>query len=99
MNDVSRWLSIVGIGEDGVDGLSAKAATLIGDAELVVGGRRHLNLARTLIRGESMAWPSPMGDALAGILARRPTPVPVLASADPFCFGVGPRLLPLVPQG
>jgi precorrin-6B C5,15-methyltransferase / cobalt-precorrin-6B C5,C15-methyltransferase len=97
MNDVPRWLSIVGIGEDGVDGLSARAATLIGNAKLVVGGQRHLNLARTLIRGESMAWPSPMGDALPGILARRPAPVTVLASGDPFCFGVGPILAAHVP--
>ena len=41
-----RWLSIVGIGEDGVDGLSAAARGLIGAAEIVFGGRRHLALRR-----------------------------------------------------
>ena len=40
-----RWLSIVGIGEDGVEGLSAIARQLIHSAELVVGGARHLELA------------------------------------------------------
>src|SRR5450432_3357899 len=37
-----RWLSIVGIGEDGVDGLNPLARRLIGDAEIVFGGKRHL---------------------------------------------------------
>src|ERR1700704_4568444 len=36
------WLSIVGIGEDGLDGLSAAARELLGCAELVAGGHRHL---------------------------------------------------------
>src|SRR5215469_17156806 len=53
------WLSIVGIGEDGVDSLSAAARGLISGAEIVYGGRRHLALAAPLIRGAARAWPSP----------------------------------------
>src|ERR1700722_11971188 len=34
-----RWLSIVGIGEDGIDGLNAVARGLIGGAEMVFGGK------------------------------------------------------------
>src|SRR5258705_3450530 len=45
-----RWLSIVGIGEDGVDGLAPVARGLIADAEVVFGGKRHPALAGTLIR-------------------------------------------------
>ena len=41
----SRWLAILGIGEDGVDGLAPAARALIGHAELVVGAARHLALA------------------------------------------------------
>jgi precorrin-6B C5,15-methyltransferase / cobalt-precorrin-6B C5,C15-methyltransferase len=40
-----RWLSIVGIGEDGVAGLKPAARGLIEAAEIVFGGRRHLTLA------------------------------------------------------
>ena len=58
-----RWLSIVGIGENGVDGLSAAARALIGGAEIVFGGRRHLALAAPLIRGAARAWPSPFDSA------------------------------------
>ena len=54
-----RWLSIIGIGEDGVEGLCSVARQLIGSAELVVGGARHLALAGDLIRGRRLAWPSP----------------------------------------
>ncbi|HEY2133252.1 MAG TPA: precorrin-6y C5,15-methyltransferase (decarboxylating) subunit CbiE [Acetobacteraceae bacterium] len=97
MNAVPRWLSILGIGEDGVDGLSARAAKLIGEADLVVGGKRHLALVKPLIRNEIMPWPNPIRDALPAILARRPGPVAVLASGDPFSFGVGTLLAARVP--
>ena len=91
-----RWLSIVGIGEDGVAGLTPIARRLIEDAELVVGGTRHLALAGALVRGERLAWPSPMDAAFAQILSRRGRPVTVLASGDPFHFGVGKQLAGLV---
>src|SRR5262245_7900332 len=62
-----RWLSIVGIGEDGIGGLSPVARQLLSDAELVVGGKRHLGLADRLIRGRRLAWPSPIGEAMPEI--------------------------------
>lgn len=92
-----RWLSIVGIGEDGVEGLSSVARRLIGSAELVVGGARHLELAGDLICGRRLAWPSPMNDAFGEIKRHRGRPVAVLASGDPFHFGVGKQLAAFVP--
>jgi len=86
---MTPWLAILGIGEDGVEGLSQAARARVSGAELVVGGARHLALAAPLIRGETMAWPSPLADAIPSILARRGRPTAVLASGDPFCFGVG----------
>jgi precorrin-6Y C5,15-methyltransferase (decarboxylating) len=84
-----RWLSIVGIGEEGAEGLSAAARTLVGAAEIVFGGRRHLALAAPLIRGAARPWPSPFDGAAAEVLAHRGRPVCVLASGDPFHYGVG----------
>ena len=84
-----RWLSIVGIGEDGIEGLSAAARTLIGAAEIVFGGRRHLGLAAPLIRGAARPWPSPFDGAAEEVYRHRGRPVCVLASGDPFHFGVG----------
>ncbi len=95
-NTSSRWLSIVGIGQDGAGGLSALAKSLVSSAELVVGGARHLELAAQLIKGERLPWPSPLHNAFPEILARRGRPVVVLASGDPFNFGVGKQIASLV---
>jgi precorrin-6Y C5,15-methyltransferase (decarboxylating) len=84
-----RWLSIVGIGEDGVDGLSAAARGLISGAEIVFGGRRHLALAAPLILGAARAWPSPFEGAADEVSRHRGRQVCVLASGDPFHYGVG----------
>lgn len=91
-----RWLSIVGIGEDGAAGLTPLAKSLVESAELVVGGTRHLALAGKLIRGETLAWPSPLDGAFPEILRRRGRSVAVLATGDPFNFGVGKQLAGLV---
>jgi precorrin-6B C5,15-methyltransferase / cobalt-precorrin-6B C5,C15-methyltransferase len=92
-----RWLSIIGIGEDGAEGLSSVARRLITAAELVVGGARHLELADDLIRGRRLAWPSPMSDAFGEVKRYRGRSVTVLASGDPFHFGVGKQLAAFVP--
>jgi precorrin-6B C5,15-methyltransferase / cobalt-precorrin-6B C5,C15-methyltransferase len=88
---MTPWLSIIGIGEDGTNGLSATAKRLLAQAELIVGGRRHLDLAGS-VQGQSLVWPSPLTDAFPSILARRGRPVAVLASGDPFFYGVGSTL-------
>ncbi len=84
-----RWLSIVGIGEDGIEGLSAVARGLVSSAEIVFGGKRHLALAAALIRGAARPWPSPFEDGVAQVLAQRGRQVCVLASGDPYHYGIG----------
>jgi precorrin-6B C5,15-methyltransferase / cobalt-precorrin-6B C5,C15-methyltransferase len=86
-----RWLAVVGIGEDGIDGLTPAARRLIAQAAFVVGGKRHLALAGPL-KAETMIWPSPIENALDAIEAHRGRSVCVLASGDPFFFGVGAML-------
>jgi precorrin-6Y C5,15-methyltransferase (decarboxylating) len=98
MSDLTRWLAIVGIGEDGLDGLTPAARRLITQAELLVGGHRHLGLVGDR-PGEKLAWPSPMQEAFPAILARRGRPVTVLASGDPFLYGVGSVLARHVDPG
>jgi len=88
-----RWLSIVGIGEDGVEGLSATGRGLISAAQIVFGARRHLALAASLIRGAARPWPSPFDGAADEVLQHRGHQVCVLASGDPFHFGVGAVLV------
>ncbi len=88
---------MVGIGEDGVEGLSSTARALVTAAELVVGGARHLALAASLIRGETLAWPTPMAAGLESVMARRGRAVVVLASGDPFDHGIGVQISMRVP--
>src|SRR5262245_3627615 len=87
-----RWLSIVGIGEDGIAGLSPVARDLIAGAEIVFGGERHLRLAASLVRGAARPWPSPFGRAVEDVVAECPRQVCVLASGDPFHYGIGALL-------
>lgn len=86
------WLSIIGIGEDGVDGLSPVARQLIASAQLVIGGERHLKLAHDLIKGRRQAWPRPIEAAIPQIVAMRGAHVAILASGDPNHFGIGKQI-------
>lgn len=86
------WLTIVGIGEDGLAGLGDEAKAALAAADLVFGGARHLELAGAAIRGERHAWLSPFERSVEAVSAARGRPVAVLASGDPFFFGVGVTL-------
>ncbi len=90
------WLTILGIGEDGRAGLSPAALAALDAAEFVFGGERHLALAGPL-RAETSSWPSPFADAYPAILARRGRPTCILATGDPFHYGIGAEIARLVP--
>lgn len=82
------WLTIVGIGEDGLAGLSEASRNALARAETVFGGERHLRLAR--VDGHGQPWPVPFDSAC--VLSRRGRPTVVLASGDPFWHGAGGSL-------
>jgi precorrin-6B C5,15-methyltransferase / cobalt-precorrin-6B C5,C15-methyltransferase len=82
------WLTIIGIGEDGLAGLSEASRNALDRAETVFGGERHLELAR--IDGRGKPWPVPFDAAC--VLSRRGRPTAVLASGDPFWHGAGGSL-------
>jgi len=82
------WLTIIGIGEDGLAGLSDASRKALREAELVFGGERHLQLAEIGRRGRP--WPVPFD--VAPVLSCRGRPTAVLASGDPFWHGAGGSL-------
>ena len=84
----SPWLSIVGIGEDGLDGLSEVARKLLAQADLIVGGRRHLALIASLGR-PTLEWEVPFAASIPRLLAHRGKRVVALCSGDPFWYGAG----------
>jgi precorrin-6Y C5,15-methyltransferase (decarboxylating) len=81
-------LTIIGIGEDGLAGLSEASRNALDRAEIVFGGERHLKLAA--VDGRGKPWPVPF-DASC-VLAKRGRPTAVLASGDPFWHGAGATL-------
>lgn len=82
------WLTIIGIGEDGLAGLSEASRKALSSAETVFGGERHLALADVGSRGRP--WPVPFDADI--VLSCRGRPTAVLASGDPFWYGAGTSL-------
>ncbi|MEX2648644.1 MAG: precorrin-6y C5,15-methyltransferase (decarboxylating) subunit CbiE [Alphaproteobacteria bacterium] len=89
---MTPWLAVVGIGEDGLDGLAPAARALIVGAETLVGGARHLALAGPRGGVETLTWEAPLGRTLDAIAQRRGCGVTVLATGDPMWFGIGVAL-------
>src|SRR5579863_10171767 len=89
---MTRWLSVIGIGEDGLPGLSPAARTLVETAETLIGGARHLAMVPPG-PAERLTWRQPLGLTIADIEARRDTRLAVLASGDPLWYGVAVVLL------
>ncbi|RMD48844.1 MAG: precorrin-6y C5,15-methyltransferase (decarboxylating) subunit CbiE [Alphaproteobacteria bacterium] len=85
------WLQVIGIGEDGLEGLRPAARAALAAAEVVLGARRHHEKLGPL-EAERIEWPSPF-DALIGRLrAMRGRRVAVLATGDPLWYSVGAKL-------
>ena len=92
---MTAWLTLVGIGEDGYAGLGEAARAALGQARCIVGAARQLALLPADLPGAHELWPSPF--SLEPVLARRGTPVCVLASGDPLFYGVGASLARQLP--
>ncbi|HSK38703.1 MAG TPA: precorrin-6y C5,15-methyltransferase (decarboxylating) subunit CbiE, partial [Arenibaculum sp.] len=91
-----RWLSVVGIGEDGLDGLPPAARLLVEQADVLVGGERHLAMVPEQ-RCERLSWPSPLAALVDAIVDRRGRQVCVLGTGDPMWYGIGVTLARRVP--
>ena len=92
-----KWLAIIGIGEDGLSGLSSIARSLIDTAEILVGGDRHLDMLPADMRSR-LVWAFPIESTIQQIISCRGKSVCVLASGDPLWFGIGTTLLKKIPM-
>jgi precorrin-6B C5,15-methyltransferase / cobalt-precorrin-6B C5,C15-methyltransferase len=87
-------VTVVGRGADGWPGLAPPARAALEKADVVLGGRRHLDLLPDAVTAEREAWPSPLMPAMPGLLDRFPrAELVVLASGDPMFFGIGAAVL------
>jgi len=90
------WLTVIGMGEDGLASFNAEALGALKAAALVVGSKRLLALAPGL-GGERMEWPSPFDPLIDELSKRRGEKVVVLATGDPLNYGVARRILAHIP--
>ncbi len=93
---MSKWLSIIGIGEDGMEALPAATRHLIERADILVGGKRHLAMAGKDARPR-ISWATPLSSTLDEILSHKDKRVCVLATGDPLWFGIASSLVRRVP--
>lgn len=95
---MTGWLSIIGMGEDGYDGLSARAKLLVEQADVFIGAERLLALTpRTSATREE--WPQPFSAVVTQIKRLRGRKTVLLATGDPSNYGVARKVLEFIPAG
>ena len=87
----SPWLTIIGVGEDGLDGLGSEAKRCIAAAEVVFGAKRHLALVGDAIPGEARAWPTPFDAEMHAVAELRGRNVWCWHRAIRFATASAPR--------
>lgn len=93
-------VTVVGIGADGWSGIPDSSRTALLDAEILIGGRRQLDLLPPQCTGERICWPSPLRPAIPGLLdAHAGRRIAVLASGDPMFYGIGRALTEVLGAG
>lgn len=93
---MSKWLTIIGMGEDGFEGLSHRARDEILNAEVIIGSERLLAFLPET-RADIHLWPQPFSkvvDEMKSLIGRRTA---LLATGDPLNYGVARKLLEFIP--
>jgi len=85
------WLTVIGVGDDGLTGLNPSARALVDGAELLVGGDRHQAMVPET-SATRLTWADGLPKAMDAIAEWRGRRVVVLATGDPMCFGGGANL-------
>ena len=93
---MSNWLTIIGMGEDGYEGLSAHAKLKLEQAEVIVGSDRLLGFLPTLT-AERHEWPQPFSAVVEQMKPLRGRKTIILATGDPMNYGVARKLLEFIP--
>lgn len=86
---------VVGIGADGMIGLSEESRRELLSATVIYGSARQLGLLDDTVTAPRHAWPSPMLPAVERLLDDATGDIHVVASGDPLLHGVGGSLIRL----
>ena len=97
MEKSARWLTVIGVGEEGEQGLTPAAKNALANATYIFGARRLLDKVAPSTAC-TLPWPSPLSKGMDALLRLRHTPhVVVLVSGDPFHYGLGGWLVERIP--
>lgn len=91
----TAWILVIGIGEDGLAGLTQSSLALLQNAEIIIGGERHLKMLAAMGQPKNQTrtdWSKGFKKTLDFIEEKKGANIVVLASGDPMYFGVGATL-------
>ncbi len=93
------WLTILGIGDDGVQSLTPAALALLTSAKRVIAPERVL--ASLTLPGHVALepWTGRIHETIDALLSRRGEPVTILATGDPMHFGIGATMAKRLAKG
>ncbi len=91
------WLTIVGMGEDGFNGLSAAAKSALDNAAVIVGSER-LFIMLPPLTAERHLWPQPFSAFYKEIQKFKTHQTVLLTTGDPMNFGVARKIFEVIPS-
>jgi precorrin-6B C5,15-methyltransferase / cobalt-precorrin-6B C5,C15-methyltransferase len=86
---------VVGIGADGIAGLSAASQHELRRATIIYGASRQLGLLDDTVTAHRKHWPSPLLPELQTLFDGHDGDIHVIASGDPLLHGIGGTLIRL----
>ena len=90
-------IQVVGLTARGWVDLPEDLRSLVGDADVLIGGSRHLGLVPTRTGQRRLEWPTPLRARLPAVLEQHAGQRMVaLASGDPLLSGIGTTLVDLL---
>ncbi|MBW3085971.1 Precorrin-6Y C(5,15)-methyltransferase [decarboxylating] [Austwickia sp. TVS 96-490-7B] len=90
-------IDVVGVGAAGLPPAGTPERSVIDSAEVILGGRRHLELLPPTHPARRLPWPSPLRPGLHELLSDLPDQrVVALASGDPMVSGIGSTLVDIL---
>jgi precorrin-6Y C5,15-methyltransferase (decarboxylating) len=93
---MNKWLTIIGMGEDGYEGLSATAKLVLKNTDVIVGSERLFSFLPAL-KAERQEWPQPFSAVVDQMKPLRGRNTVILATGDPMNYGVARKLLEFIP--
>ena len=93
------WLTILGIGDNGLESLTSPARLLFDQANNLIAPERVLKNTppEALVNKKVTPWTSRIHETIRSLHERRGEAVTILATGDPFHFGIAATLVRTIP--